>query len=263
MEKNKKRIKTELLVHDLKNPIAIIEAGINSLFNDDEKHEPLTEKQTKIYNRTLRNIKIVKGLVNDILEVGRSSEGIINNKRCIISELLMPPIIEIFDLADNSISEKIKVCKDIYSFKKELSDRAIIFDMDEGLWKREVYLDPRKINQIFRNLLSNAMKYKNKFIDIHIDIKKVKEQGENLFLSVKDDGDGIEKIYHQKIFESYFQIEDEREHCARGHGLGLAGILILIEDMGGKMYLESGEGKGARFSVMIPLSKCDRPVAFV
>jgi len=256
MDKNKKRIKTELLVHDLKNPIAIIEAGINSLINKDETDGPLTERQIKILNRTLRNIKIAKGLVNDILEVGRSSEGIINNKRCLICELLMPPMVEIFDLTDGNTSERIKICEDIYSLKRELSDKCIILNMDEGLWEREVYLDPRKINQIFRNLLSNAMKYRKKVIEIDVDIiKTIKDQGEELFISVKDDGEGIEKIYHQKIFERYFQIEDEGEHCVRGHGLGLAGILILIEDMGGRMYLESGEGKGAKFSVTIPLSE--------
>jgi two-component system OmpR family sensor kinase len=253
---DKKRIKTELLVHDLKTPIAIIEAGINSLMNNDEKNEPLTERQIKVLTRTLRNIKIAKGLINDILEVGRSSEGIIDNRRCVLCELLMPPMIEIFDLTDHGASERIKACEDINSLKKELSDKGIRLNMDEGLWEREVYVDPRKINQIFRNLTSNAMKYRKNTIDIHVDIRKNKDQGESLYISVKDDGEGIEKIYHQKIFEAYFQIEDEREHCVRGHGLGLAGILILIEDMGGRMYLESGEGKGARFSVTLPLGVC-------
>ena len=260
MAKNKyvdrKRIKTELLVHDLKTPIAIIEAGINSLINNDEQQEPLSRRQQTILARSLRNIKIAKGLVNDILEVGRSSEGIINNKRCLLCELLLPSIVEIIDLTDNSASERIKACEDLDSLKKELSEKGILLTMDQRLWRKEVYLDPRKINQIFRNLISNAIKYRKKTIEIHVDVRKTKDQGENLFIAVKDDGEGIEKIYHQKIFESYFQIEDEREDCVRGHGLGLAGILILIEDMGGKMYLESGEGKGAKFSVTLPLGVC-------
>jgi two-component system, OmpR family, sensor kinase len=253
---DRKRIKTELLVHDLKTPIAIIEAGINSLINNDSKQEQLSPRQQKILTRLLRSIKNAKGLVNDILEVGRSSEGIINNKRCILCELLMPSIVEIIDLTDNSASERIKACEDIDSLKRELSKKGIILNMDQRLWQKQVYLDPRKINQIFRNLLSNAIKYRKSTIEIHIDIRKTKDQGENLFIAIKDDGEGIEQIYHQKIFESYFQIEDEREDCVRGHGLGLAGILILIEDMGGRMYLESGEGKGAKFSVILPLGVC-------
>ena len=253
---DKKRIKTELLVHDLKTPIAIIEAGISSLLDSHDKHERPTERQIKILARMLRNIKIAKGLVNDMLEVGRSSEGIVDNRRCLLCELLIPPMVEIIDLTDSGASAALKACEDIGSLKKQLAERGIALNIGEGLWRKEVYLDPRKISQIFRNLLSNAVKYRKDNIDIHVDIRKSKDRGENLFISVKDDGEGIEKIYHHKIFESYFQIEDERDHCVRGHGLGLAGILILIEDMGGRMYLESGEGKGARFSVTLPLGVC-------
>lgn len=253
---DKKRIKTELLVHDLKTPIAIIEAGINSLMNVDGRIGPSGERQAKILTRMLRNVKIAKGLVNDILEVGRSSEGIVNNRMCLVHELLTPPMVEVFDLTDNSVSERIKACGDIHSLKRELSDRGIMLNVSEGIWQREIYLDPRKINQIFRNLMSNAIKYRKNVVDIHVDIRKNRSRGESLFISVKDDGEGIEEIYHRKIFESYFQIEDEREDCVRGHGLGLAGILIIIEDMGGRMYLESGEGEGAKFSVILPLGVC-------
>jgi len=251
---DKKRIKTELLVHDLKTPIAIIEAGINSLMNLGEKQQTIGERQQKILARMLRSVKMAKGLVNDILEVGRSSEGIITSRKCMICELLLPPIFEVFDLTDNNASEKIKACEDMASLKGALSDRGILLNMNERLWRREVYLDSRKVNQIFRNLLSNALKYRKNIIEIQLDLRKSKDKGESLFISVKDDGEGIEKIYHEKIFENYFQIEDDdRENCVRGHGLGLAGILILVEDMGGKMYLKSGEGKGAKFIVILPL----------
>jgi two-component system OmpR family sensor kinase len=50
---DRKRIKTELLIHDLKNPLAIIETGISSLVQGEEKYGPLTKKQVKILQRTL------------------------------------------------------------------------------------------------------------------------------------------------------------------------------------------------------------------
>jgi signal transduction histidine kinase len=53
----------------------------------------------------------------------------------------------------------------------------------------------------------------------------------------------------------YFQLGDEREHCVRGHGLGLAGALVLVEDMGGRMTLESEMDMGAKFSVSLPFGK--------
>ena len=106
------------------------------------------------------------------------------------------------------------------------------------------------MGQVFRNLMSNALKYRHDRIEIDIG-----KDGDFFIISVQDDGEGIKEIYHDKIFESYFQLEDEREHCVRGHGLGLAGALILVEDMGGEMYLESDEGKGAKFFVRIPLAE--------
>jgi signal transduction histidine kinase len=130
-----------------------------------------------------------------------------------------------------------------------LEEKGILINMDEGLMSQELYLDSRKMSQVFRNLMSNALKYRKDKVEI--DIGKDEEY---FFISVRDDGKGIDEVYHDKIFECYFQLEEEREHCVRGHGLGLAGVLMLVEDMGGEMYLESGEGKGAKFSVKIPLA---------
>ena len=71
--------------------------------------------------------------------------------------------------------------------------------------------------------------------------------------SVQDDGLGIPPKYHKKIFEAYFQMDKIEENNVRGHGLGLAGALILVEEMGGELLLESDVGKGAKFIVLLPL----------
>jgi signal transduction histidine kinase len=81
----------------------------------------------------------------------------------------------------------------------------------------------------------------------------VEEKERQLCLSVSDDGEGIPANYHRKIFECYFQMDMQTDHCVRGHGLGLAGVQVLIEDMGGELVLESDSGKGATFTVRIPL----------
>ena len=49
-------------------------------------------------------------------------------------------------------------------------------------------------------------------------------------------------------------MDQEKNYCVRGHGLGLAGVMVLVEDMGGELSLESDEGKGATFSVKVPLA---------
>jgi signal transduction histidine kinase len=246
---DRKRLKTELLIHDLKNPLSVIEASIVSLVQGEDKYGALSEKQKKILQRTLRNTKIIKGLVGDILEVGRSREGVIFKKSVAVSDLIRWVFVEIFDITEPLTAEQIKGCRDLSQLTNILYPNGILLKITENVWSQEITLDEHKVRQILRNLLNNAIKHRKKSIELTIEIKdKV------LFFSIKDDGEGIDKAYHQKIFDCYFQLDQERDQCIRGHGLGLAGALILVEDMGGVMSLESDVGQGAAFFVKLPLA---------
>lgn len=247
---SKRRIKFDLLIHDLKTPLAVIEAGITSLMERSEKYGPLTEKQKKVLQRALRNTKVTQTLVNDALEIGRSNEGIIHTNRFNLSSLIEQSLVEIFDLTDSAASESVKECLSLKALKETLSERNILLDIDEDLWCQEVYMDEGKIRQILRNLLNNALKYRKKRIEM-----KIESNQRFLRLSIRDDGEGIPTEYHQRIFECYFQMDAERNHCVRGHGLGLAGVMVLVEDMGGKLSLESDVGRGAKFLVEVPMNR--------
>jgi len=245
---HRKRIKTDLLVHDLKGPLAVIETGITSLLQRREKYGPLTEKQEKVLARAQRNTKVIQSLVNDILELGRSREGIVSLKSLKFSDLIEQALVEIFDLVDRNTSEKIKSCAGLPQLRETLEEKGLMLFMEEALWCQEVYLDEAKIRQILRNLLINALKYRKTRVELEVDKKDV-----YLIFSVKDDGEGIPSIYHKKIFESYFQMDVTDSSTVRGHGLGLAGVMLLVEDMGGEIFLESDEGRGAKFLVKLPL----------
>jgi two-component system, OmpR family, sensor kinase len=247
---NKKRIKTEILVHDLKNPIAVIEASVDTLMRNAERENPLSERQIKVLGRVLRNSRIAMSLVNDILEVGRSSEGIFNKDKYKYFEYIVFPFVEIFDLIEPETAERIGRAEGIKDFSEILASHGVSLRMDASLWEKEIFLDIRKVRQVVRNLLSNAFKYRKKEIIVEISL-----EGGNFLISITDDGKGIEKEYQKKVFESYFQLGDEKDSCVRGHGLGLAGALVLVEDMGGKMTLESEKDMGARFSVSLPSGK--------
>lgn len=246
---DRRRVKTELLIHDLKVPLAVIEAGIVSLLRRVEKYGPLTEKQEKVLVRVLRNTKVTKTLVNDALELGRSRKGIVDITNFSLSDLIGQTLVEIFDLADPRAAEKIKTCVDLTQFKEILEEKGVLLHIDERLWCEEVFQDESKLIQILRNLLNNALKYRKSRVILDID-----REGDYLVILVKDDGEGIPSVYHKKIFESYFQMGGSGACTVRGHGLGLAGVMALLEDMGGQISLESEEGKGAKFSVKVPLS---------
>ena len=244
----RKRIKTDLLIHDLKVPLAVVETGIISLLQRREKYGPITEKQEKVLSRALRNTKVIQSLANDILELGKSRKGIVSLKSLKFSDLIEQALVEIFDLVDRNTSEKIKICADLPQLRDTLEEKGLMLFMEEALWCQEVCLDETKIRQILRNLLINALKYRKSRVELEVDIKDV-----YLVFSVKDDGEGIPSMHHKKIFERYFQMDVTDSSTVRGHGLGLAGVMILIEDMGGELFLESDEGKGAKFLVKLPL----------
>jgi len=245
----RRRVKTDLLIHDLKVPLAVIEAGIVSLLRRVEKYGPLTEKQEKVLVRVLRNTKVTKTLVNDALELGRSRKGIVDITKFSLSDLIGQTLVEIFDLADSGAAEKIRSCVDLAQFREILEEKGVLMHIDERLWCQEICQDEAKLIQILRNLLNNALKYRKSRVILDIDRKE-----DYLVILVRDDGEGIPSVYHKKIFESYFQIDGTGDYTVRGHGLGLAGVMALVEDMGGRISLESEEGKGAKFSVKVPLS---------
>lgn len=249
---DRKRIKIDLLIHDLKVPLAVVESGVAMLLQRPDKYGPLTTKQEKILKRILRNAKTTKVLVNDALELGRAREGMVKLTTFTPANLLENTLIELFDLIDNTMVEKIKAYKDLSELKHCLSDNGLILNIDEALWFRELYMDEAKIKQILRNLLNNALKHRKQFAEIEIETTQ-----DQFCLSVTDDGEGIPNAYHEKIFESYFYLEEKGQLTIRGSGLGLAGVMVLIEDLGGRLSLESEAGEGAKFSVKIPITKVD------
>jgi signal transduction histidine kinase len=247
---DREKIKIDLLIHDLKVPLAVVESGVTLLLQKPEKYGPLTAKQKKVLKRTLRNTRVAQTLVNDALELGKSRKGIVNLTSFSLSSLFEETLTELFDLVDSNTSERIKTCSKLTELKEILAENGLVLIIDEGLWSQEVCLDEAKIRQILRNLVNNALKYRKNFLEIKVDKKD-----NQLFLSVKDDGEGIPSVFHKKIFESYFQLEAKNGAPIRGSGLGLAGVMILVEDLGGKLFLESEEGEGAEFSLEVPLPK--------
>jgi signal transduction histidine kinase len=242
------KIKIDLLIHDLKNPLAVIETGIRCLLEREDKYGEISDKQRKVLNRVLKNTRITKTRINDALELARSEAGVFCMNSFNLFDLIKDVSAELFDLIIPEHSESVSNCGDSAQLCQALTQAGFFLSIPDALWDLTVCLDQKKLKQLLRNLLDNAFKYRKKRVEL-----RVEKMGEKLVFSVKDDGEGIPPSLHQKIFDSYFQLEDTDRFCVRGHGLGLAGVAVLVEDMGGKMSLESREGEGANFSVAFPI----------
>ncbi len=241
-------IKTEILVHDLKVPVSVIDAGAKSLLRRQDVYGPLTDKQKKVLKRIIRNTLATQRLVNDVLELGRSREGVMITSDFPVFELVRSVLIENFDLSNPDVVEKIRKTQSYRELANTLEENGVKLTFDKKIWKTIVHLDYAKVKQILRNLVTNAFKHRSTIIEI---AGKIIEN--RLILKIKDDGRGIPPADHQKIFETYFSTGSSIENAIESHGLGLAGVMVLLKDMGGNLVLDSDQGQGAEFTVTIPL----------
>jgi len=241
-------IKTEILVHDLKVPVSVIDAGAKSLLNRQDVYGPLTDKQVKVLKRIIRNTLTTQRLVNDVLELGRSREGVMITSDFPVFELVRSVLIENFDLSEPEVVEKIRKTQNYHELLQILEVKSVRLSFEKTTWMTIVHLDYAKVKQILRNLVTNAFKHKSNLVEIAGKIIENK-----LILKIKDDGKGIPPEDHKKIFETYFTTGAPIESAIESHGLGLAGVMVLLKDMGGTLVLESDHGQGAEFIVTIPL----------
>ena len=114
----------------------------------------------------------------------------------------------------------------------------------------EIYCDPVKIRQVFQNLISNALKYNDRpRPEIAITAEKF---GEYFWkFSVKDNGIGIPSQYFEEIFKMFKRLHSRQEYGG-GTGAGLAIVKKIVDEHSGKIWVESEEGKGSVFHVLIP-----------
>jgi len=100
-----KNIQTSHLVHDLKNPASIIEAGARTLLENHDRGGALTAKQEKVVRRMLRNALKIKRLAEDMLELDMAALGIVKVTKCTLLNVLKTALMEVFDLVDPKVSE--------------------------------------------------------------------------------------------------------------------------------------------------------------
>jgi two-component system, OmpR family, sensor kinase len=241
-------LEIEFLLHELKDPISIIETGMRSLLEKPEKYGALSSRQAKTLRRSLRNTRKVRDMVNGLLEIGRSEAGRFVCRRFSPIQTVFGVILDALEIMGKYVPESGKSDLDREAIQRVCAAQQIFVTIDSAVEPLELLQDKVKFRQIVGNLLKNALFHRKDRVDLQLTTNKL-----SFCVKIADDGPGIEPEHHQMIFQRYAQV-NETPSPRKGHGLGLAGALILARSLGGDIAVTSAKGQGATFSVTLPIT---------
>ena len=234
----------DLLIHDLTGPLSIVLTSVNNLLTKHDKCGPYTEYQVDTLKRAQRNAEKAKALLLEIIEVYRSEEGLFRSEKFMVADILREALFDALDIVNPDISEELSRAGND-SFRQVLSRNGITTELSGRYTAEPFSHDSKKIRQILRNLISNALKYRKTMMKLTL------SGDTDLVISVEDDGDGIPKEKQNYIFKRFFNTQSKKE-TPDGLGFGLSCVKHIVEKMKGDISLKSGEGTGSCFTVRIP-----------
>ena len=244
-----RNVEIEFLIHELKDPLAIIETGLRTLLERQDKYGQLAPRQEKTLKRTLRNSKKARQMLNNLLEIGRSESGCFFSCRFQPADSAYQALKDSIETVAGNVFDEFMSCDNEDDARACLSRAGIRLDIDHQVVRTEMFQDEVKFRQIIGNLIKNALHHRQKRVEV-----KVKVENDQLIADVIDDGPGIDPDHHELIFKRYAQVKECSIVPRRGHGLGLAGALILARTLGGDIKIYSELGKGATFRLNLPLN---------
>ena len=215
--------------HELRTPLNAI-LGYAELILDNIYGEP-PEKMRSVLERVQTNGKHLLGLINDVLDLSKIEAG----------QLAL-------SLSDYSLAELVQgvyVAVEPLAAQKDLAlTTRVAKDLPVGSG------DERRLAQVLLNLVGNAIKFTEKG---EVTIEASCSDG-SFRLAVRDSGPGIAAADQAKIFEEFQQVDNAPTRSKGGTGLGLAISKRIVEMHGGRILVESELGKGATFTIRLPVN---------
>lgn len=212
--------------HEFRTPLTLILGQIEALMQMDKL-------STIVYNRILRiykNAWHMRNLISELLDFRKQEQGYLKLK------------IEEQNLV--TFTRQVFLCFYEYAQKKEITYRFVSVEETISLW-----FDLKQMQKVIFNLLSNAFKYTPNKGSITVEVRKIASQA---VILVSDTGTGISEEHIQKIFDRFYQT-DTSSFSTLGTGIGLALAKGIITMHHGTIEVDSSAGKGAKFTLSLPL----------
>lgn len=225
------QLKMELmstLAHEMRTPLTSIKGCATALLMEEASYDPQTEQELL---RTIdQECDTLEELVHDVLESSVIDAGLLTLE---LQPVRLPHLVQdvLDDIAPRAQNHR---------FAIDFGDSFPILDAD-----------PKRLAQVLRNLLDNAVKYSPEGGLIMV-CGKVRR--EDVVVSVADQGIGIAPEHLNRLFEEFFRVDSGLAHHVVGSGLGLPIARAIVESHGGRIWAKSQVGQGSTFYFTLPLS---------
>lgn len=221
--------------HELRTPIAVIQAPLHGLLKDHESRS-LTEHQRADIEAAARAADSLQRLVDGLLDVARGQAGQL---------VVMDEPTDLAGLTHEAVA----------MFRSSAEQAGLGLTVSSAGFPPVVRIDRDLWLKILLNLVSNALKFTREGeVSVHL-----RHDGTYVELRVSDSGVGISDEDLPHIFERFQQARNQPVHGQAGSGLGLALVAELVRAVGGSISVETNEGLGTSFSVRMPAERCVGP----
>jgi PAS domain S-box-containing protein len=210
--------------HDLRSPLTSV-IGYTELV---ERAGTLNDIQRDFLARIQSSVQQITGLINDLLDIGSMEAGFDTRREFIQLEGILRYTLDML--------------------QGQIKSKHLDVKTDIGPSLPALRANPIRLRQVMDNVVGNAIKYS--FPDGKIDIS-IHEEGEQIILKVTDAGPGIPVSDQPRIFDKFYRGSNIAE--VEGSGLGLAIVKTIVESHQGRIWVESVEGKGSSFFIVLPV----------
>jgi signal transduction histidine kinase len=223
--------------HELRTPLTAVYQFVTIVL--DGLAGELTAEQKEYLGIALRNVKQLQAMVGDLLEAARAESG----------KLAIHP---------RAVSLNLSVEEALGTFSANARQKGIDLNQELPGDLPLLYVDPRRLKQIFTNLIDNALKFTPKDGRVSVRAGVFAEDRDFVRVSVVDTGCGIGPGDAERIFNRLYQVENSLDSNRNGLGLGLHITKELVVRHGGRIWAEGKPGEGTTFHVILPIFSLKR-----